>query len=294
MQKQGVDGVKLYILAKPDVTRAVITQAHRRGLPVTAHLGATLPSVAAKAGIDNLEHVTTLFQELRVLPPHTPEGYGKTFAGVENVNLEGAATKNLITTLAKNHVAVTPTLAVALLPWQGQRGAKTTYGNWAKVPAGWNRFWHNPYWEFIGTKGWTKRDFMRAKRAKVQFLQLVRKLKQNHIAIIAGTDTPAPWVLPGAGLLTELYLLTQAGLTPNEALQTATGNAARILRKGREVGTIQPGRYADFILLDADPLRDIRNLRHIRAVYAGGSKVDRPRLAKQFHNADPKSIHLKL
>ena len=119
MQEEGVDGVKLYTLAKPDVTRAVITDAHRRGLPVTAHLGATLPSVAADAGIDNLEHVTTLFQELRTLPPHTPDGYGKTFAGVPEVDLNGTATRKLIATLVRHHVTITPTFAVALLPWQG-------------------------------------------------------------------------------------------------------------------------------------------------------------------------------
>lgn len=292
MQAEGVDGVKLYVLAKPDVTRAVIAQAHQRGLPVTGHLAATLPSIAANAGIDNLEHVTTLFQELRVLPPHTPEGYGKTFAGVPEVKLNGAKTRQLIGAITRHHVAVTPTLAVALLPWQGQAGAAKTYGAWAKVPDGWKRFWHNPYWEFIGTKGWAQQDFTRAKRSRTQFLSLVERLKQNHTRLIAGTDTPAPWVLPGAGLLAELQLLTQAGLTPKDALLSATVCAAQVLRKEKDVGTIQPGRYADCVLLDANPLQDIRNARRIHTVFLNGRKIDRRKLQRDFQNANPKAIKL--
>ncbi len=290
MQAEGVDGVKLYVLAKPDVTRAVIAQAHRRGLPVTAHLAATLPSFAANEGIDNLEHVTTLFQELRVLPPHTPEGYGKTFAGVPEVDLNGAKTRQLIGAITRHHVAITPTLAVAILPWQGQAGAAKTYGGWATVPDGWKRFWHDPYWEFIGTKGWKQQDFARARRSRTQFLSLIRELKRNNARLIAGTDTPAPWVLPGAGLLAELQLLTEAGLTPKDALLSATGYAAQVLRKEKEVGTIQSGRYADCVLLDANPLQDIRNVRQIHAVFVNGEKMDRRKLQNDFQNANPKAI----
>lgn len=290
MQKEGVDGVKLYVRARPDVARAVIAEAHRRRLPVTAHLHDTLPSAVAEMGIDNLEHITTLFEELRVLPPHTPEGYHTTFVGIAGVDLNGPKTQHLIKTLAKHHVAVTPTLAVALLPIAGEKGAATTYGDWATVPDGWKRFWNDPYWDFIATKGWTPQDFQQAHRAKPQFLELVKRLHKAGVPIIAGTDTPAPWVLPGAGLLAELQLLVEAGLSPSEALQSATGRAAAVLRKSADVGTIRPGRYADLLLLTADPLTNIRNLHHIAAVYMNGKEIDRMALRKAFNQADPKAV----
>lgn len=290
MQKEGVDGVKLYVRARADVARAVITDAHRRGWPVTAHLHDTLPSDVAEMGIDNLEHVTTLFEELRTLPPNTPEGYHSTFVGIAEVDLNGPKTEHLVSTLAKNHVAVTPTLAVALLPVKGEQGATATYSDWATIPDGWRRFWHDPYWDFIATKGWTPADFEAAHRARTQFLALVRKLHRSGVPILAGTDTPAPWVLPGAGLLTELQLLVEAGLSPSDALQAATGRAAAVLHKSADVGTIQPGRCADLLLLDADPLTDIRNLHHIQSVYMNGQEIDRAALQKTFDHADPKSV----
>ncbi len=290
MQKEGVDGVKLYVRARPDVARAVITEAHRRHLPVTAHLHDTQPSAAAEMGIDNLEHVTTLFEELRTLPPQTPEGYQTSFLGIAHVDLSSPKTKHLIKTLAKRHVALTPTLTVALLPVAGEQGAAAIYGDWAVVPEGWRRFWHDPYWDFITTKGWTPHDFQQAALARPKFLELVKQLHQAGVPIVAGTDTPAPWVLPGAGLLTELQMLVEAGLSPTEALRSATGRAAEVLRKSADVGTIRPGRYADLLLLDADPLTDIRNLHHITAVYLNGKQVDRNALRHAFEQADPKAV----
>ncbi|MCW3051407.1 MAG: ade [Chthonomonadales bacterium] len=290
MQKEGVDGVKLYVRARADVARAVITEAHRRHLPVTAHLHDTMPSVVAEMGIDNLEHVTTLFEELRTLLPKTPEGYHSSFVGIAEVDLNASKAQHLIQNLHKHHVAVTPTLSVALLPIEGEQGAATTYGDWATVPDGWRRFWHDPYWEFISTKDWTPQDFQQAHLAKPKFLELVQRLHKAGVPIIAGTDTPAPWVLPGAGLLAELQLLVEAGLSPSDALQTATGRAATVLHKTADVGTIRPGRYADLLLLDADPLTDIRNLHHISAVYQNGKEIDRAALRKLFEQADPKAV----
>lgn len=290
MQREGVDGVKLYVRARPDVARAVITAAHRRHLPVTAHLHDTLPSAAAEMDIDNLEHITTLFEELRTLPPQTPEGYQSSFLGIADVDLNGPKAQHLIKILARHHVAITPTLAVALLPVGGEQGAAATYGDWATVPNGWRRFWHDPYWDFIATKGWTPHDFEQARLAKPKFLALVKRLHDAGVPIIAGTDTPAPWVLPGAGLLAELQLLVESGLSPSDALQAATGHAAEILHKSADVGTIRPGRCADMLLLTANPLTDIRNLHHITAVYLNGKEVDRTALHKSFDQADPKSV----
>ena len=285
-----MDGVKLYVRAGPDVSRAVIAEAHRRHLPVTAHLHDTLPSAAAAMGIDNLEHITTLFEELRDLPPKTAEGYQATFLGIAEVDLNGAKAQHLIAAVHRHHVAVTPTLSVALLPVEGETGAAATYGDWAAVPDGWRRFWKDPYWDFLATKGWTPQDFQQAHLARPQFLQLVRRLHKAGVPIVAGTDTPAPWVLPGAGLLAELQLLVEAGLSPSDALQAATGRAAAVLHKAGDVGTLRPGRYADLLLLDADPLLDIRNLRHIAAVYMNGKEIDRPALRKLFKQADPKAV----
>src|SRR5262249_36185768 len=96
--------------------------------------------------------------------------------------------------------------------------------------------------------------------------------------LLAGTDlsTNFKWLSPGASLHDELELLVVAGLSPMEALQAATRNAGRFLRVN--AGTIEAGQRADLILLDANPLDDIRNTRSIRAVVREGKLLERSRL----------------
>lgn len=286
MARQGVDGVKLYVAAGPEVTRAVIQVAHRRGWPVTGHLERTRPSEAARMGIDNLEHVSTLLDELRKIPAKSVAGYLRAFVNVARVDLSGAKAQQLIKLLHDHHVAVTATLSVSCMPVEGETGASAAYSGWADVPKGWKKEWSRPYWNFVSTKGWRPKDFNAARNAYRKYQEMVRRLDRAGVKIVAGTDTPAPWVLPGAGLIHELELLVQAGLNPMTALRAATGRAAEVFGKSKEIGNLEVGRRADLVLLKADPLQDIRNLRQVSAVYVGGKKVDLERLGKSFQAAN--------
>jgi imidazolonepropionase-like amidohydrolase len=95
---------------------------------------------------------------------------------------------------------------------------------------------------------------------------------------MAGTDTGAPFIFPGSALHDELALLVQAGLTPMQALQAATKNPADFLGKSKTQGTIEPGKSADLLLLNANPLADIRNTRNLRALILHGKLLDRSAL----------------
>ena len=86
---------------------------------------------------------------------------------------------------------------------------------------------------------------------------------------------PLAFVYPGFSLHEELELLVRSGLTPLEALRTATYNPADYLGALDSLGTVSPGKVADLVLLDADPLLDIRNTRRISAVIANGRLFDR-------------------
>jgi imidazolonepropionase-like amidohydrolase len=110
--------------------------------------------------------------------------------------------------------------------------------------------------------------------------ELVREMRHAGVKILAGTDLGNPYVFPGFSLHDELALLVQAGLTPLEALQTATINPARFLGKEKELGTIGKGKLADVILLDGNPLKDINNTRKINAVVVNGRLLDRRALDK--------------
>ena len=110
------------------------------------------------------------------------------------------------------------------------------------------------------------------------FLELVGMMNREHVMLLAGTDLSVnfKWLSPGASLHDELALLVVAGLSPMEALQTATRNPGRFLHI--DAGTIEVGQRADLVLLDANPLDDIHNIRHIRAVVLDGKLLDRSRL----------------
>jgi imidazolonepropionase-like amidohydrolase len=103
-------------------------------------------------------------------------------------------------------------------------------------------------------------------------------LNKAGVKLLAGTDTPQPFVYPGFSLHEELELLVRSGLTPLEALRTATYNPADFLGALDSLGTIGRGKLADLDLLDANPLTDIRNTRRISAVIANGRVYDRAAL----------------
>ena len=108
--------------------------------------------------------------------------------------------------------------------------------------------------------------------------QFVRMMHRMGVQVLAGTDVGLPWLLPGFSLHEELELLVGAGLTPLEALQTATLNPAKFFHATDSLGTIAPGKLADLVLLTADPLADIRNTVRIAGVVANGRYFDRAAL----------------
>src|SRR5207244_5453779 len=130
----------------------------------------------------------------------------------------------------------------------------------------------------FGLKRRTADDNAGAKRVCQKSLEIVGAMRRAGVQIIAGTDTPNPFVFPGFSLHDELGLLVKAGLTPMDALQAATRNAANYLGMLDSAGTIEKGKLADLVLLDADPLADIRNTKKIKAVVVGGKFVNRAML----------------
>lgn len=116
------------------------------------------------------------------------------------------------------------------------------------------------------------------KQLFVRFVKLVGMMNQAGVTLLTGTDlsTNFKWISPGASLHEELGLFVEAGLTPMQALQAATRNPARFLHV--DGGTIEVGKRADLVLLEANPLADIRNTQRISAVILAGKFLDQSRL----------------
>ena len=108
------------------------------------------------------------------------------------------------------------------------------------------------------------------------------------VPVLAGTDTAwyQPYTYAGFSLHDELAQLVQAGLTPMESLQTATINPARFLGLEKDLGSVEEGKIANLVLLDADPLADIHNTTRISEVFLAGKEFDRPALDQMLKSAE--------
>jgi imidazolonepropionase-like amidohydrolase len=134
-------------------------------------------------------------------------------------------------------------------------------------------------------EAWRQRPSVAAFEARdtavvAAFFSLARtaEMRRAGVRLLVGTDAPLPYVYPGFSVHDELELLVRAGVTAMEALQAATREPAAYLDALDSLGTIAPGRLADLVLLDADPLVDIRNTTRIRAVVTDGRLLDRAAL----------------
>jgi imidazolonepropionase-like amidohydrolase len=113
-------------------------------------------------------------------------------------------------------------------------------------------------------------------------LRVTAMMARAGVPLLAGSDTPGTRRVPGMALIEELETLVSAGLTPLEALRTATLAPAEFLEARDSLGTVAPGKVADLVLLDADPLADISALRKVQAVVAGGRYYPKAELERRL------------
>ena len=117
-------------------------------------------------------------------------------------------------------------------------------------------------------------------------LRVVGAMQRAGVGILAGTDTGNPFCISGFSLHDELRLMVEAGLTPMEALQAATLNPARFMGQENDFGTVTEGKVADLVVLDADPLQDVRNTTRIAAVIFDGTFIPRSDLDAMLSHAE--------
>lgn len=120
-----------------------------------------------------------------------------------------------------------------------------------------------------------------------EVLRSVGEMHRRGVPIVLGTDTGNPYIFAGYQVHRELELLVEAGLTPMEAIVAATGRAAEFLGRDHEFGTLEVGKRADLLILDANPVDDIRNTRTLRTVVRSGVVVDREQLRRSASPGPP-------
>ena len=265
----GYAQVKVYNSFPRTLLTAFVDEARRRGLRMSGHVPNGLKAVdLIRAGFDELQHAYFLF--LNFLPEHEmmPLARFRVFADhAGEVDLTSAPVRAFIAMLKQHHVDVDLTLVSGeqwLMARKGQ--VAPTYAAVAdRLPVQVRRML------FAG--GGLPTDAGSDARYRAAFaatLKLARALHDAGVAIAVGTDVQ----LYGFSLHRELELLVEAGIAPAEALQMATLGNARIMKRDGELGSIAPGKLADFALVDGDPTRRISDVRKTVLVGKGGVLFD--------------------
>ena len=268
----GVDWIKVYGSLAPDLVAAAIDQAHTLGKPVVGHLQHTTWTEATRQDIDAITHGAPW--SAAYLAEADREGYQGTLRDrltwLEKVDFEGEAIQEMIALLAEKEIAVDPTLIAYHTKFFGDDPMHLKNPEIHLAPAVSRDAWARG--TFVDH--WAPEDFERAHGLWPRVLELTRKLHDGGVLLATGSDLPNPWVIPGVSLHHELRLLHDAGIPILEVLKIATYNGAVALGLEDEIGSVEPGKIADLIVLAADPTKNLHATRAISHVFVGGRFLD--------------------
>lgn len=293
---EGADFVKVYELLRPEQLVAISGAAKKRGLKVVGHVPMSTTVAQAAAHMHTMEHLrgfdyacTPLEDSLVAQTSKsldTTSATGRAFrAKVIRGRLaamlaafDSVRTRALLRLLKRTDVFQCPTLIVGntllVTRFDTTAGFRQALQH---MPDSTIKKWERQF--ATAPKPTENKELFQLIKDEWAFKnKLVNMMNEQGVPLLAGTDINLPFLIPGYSLHQELGLLVGAGLTPAQALQSATVNAARCLGLEKEVGTIAKGKWADLVLLDANPLTDITNAKKIAAVVANGKLYDRKAL----------------
>jgi imidazolonepropionase-like amidohydrolase len=269
LKRRGADFIKLQSLIPREAVFAIADEAKKQGIPFEGHVPDSVrASEMSEAGMKSFEHLIGIFEGSSPAEDDFLKGNKTEARFLETYDPARAA--SLAGLLARNHTWQCPTLV-----WE--RGgnlidvtdfAKDTRAKY--VPASWKTTTWKRFTDEI-TQGYGNDNLAVRKKFLEKELEVVQLLHEKGVKFLAGTDTPpGVYIFPGFSLHEELQQFVAAGFTPLQALQTATVNPAQFFGMENRLGSIEPGKLADLVLLRANPLDDIANTQKIAAVVANG------------------------
>jgi len=283
-----VDLIKVYDNLSRDAYFAIADEAKKRQLPLAGHVPLSISTIeASDAGQRSIEHLGKILEDssdskrlAAVRAEAIKDGdffafttrMGRSYDAIlETINPEKE--KVIFEHFRHNETWQVPTLVVKygrtfIDDLDAKGDARTRYVEASQID-----YWkpQNGFFSRYRTPSYIasqKRYFLREK-------QLVGEMARSGVKIMTGTDTPNAYVIAGFSIHEELKLMVEGGMTPMQALMSATKSPAGFLGELALRGTIEPGKAADLVMLDADPLNDITNTTRINAVIQKGKLLTR-------------------
>lgn len=301
-KESGADFVKVYSYLSRENYLAIAAEAKVQGLPFAGHVpNAVSAREASDVGQKSIEHLHGIEEacssEADLILKELSETAAKEWSERLAINArlaprvvatysDGVAAE-LFAHFKNNGTWVCPTLTVLRKTGLMNDATFTADPRLKYIPPAKRSTW-DPKNDFR-FKTMKPEDFERWRMFYERGRLLVGKMHKAGVEILAGTDQENPYCFPGFSLHDELGLLVGCGLSPMEAIQTATINPARFLGQQETRGTVAAGLDADLVLLDADPLSDIANTRRINAVIVRGRLLDRAELDRMLSEAEKRA-----
>ncbi len=269
----GVDGLEIERRVERDSYFALLDEAREQGLPVGGHIPITItPEEATNSGQTTIEHIETLFEGTLSAGQKEEE-----LPAIIDRFLSSGAAESLFARFVKNHTAFTPDIAM----WEWSTKALD-----ASVPP-------DPLSRYVALSARNEfknqhaspEELKNLKREFPRLLEVVGRMHRAGVILLAGTDIAGPRI-PGFSLHNELSMLVAAGLTPAQALQAATLNPANVLKTTNDFGSVEVGKVANLVLLDANPLENIDNTRRISTVVLKGKVFNRTQLDRLLNEGE--------
>ena len=256
----GFQQMKIYSSVKLEELKAVTDEAHRLGMTVTGHVPEGLTAFqAVEAGQDQINHISYIADMMHSPLPESATRADRRNA-IINIDLNSPESQKALAFLKDHHTVVDPTIALYEL----------FTGTTAKPPAsfepGINKIPAELAGQLTDVEPPNENSEVREKIFQKE-VAIVGALHRAGVPVVAGTDQS----VPGHSLHREVELYVQAGFTPMEAIQAATNVPAHVMGLDKELGTIEPGKRADLILISGDPLQDIHNTRNVEYVITNGT-----------------------
>ncbi len=296
-KQDGADFIKVYSFLPRELYFAIADESRKQGIQFEGHVPESVSAEeASRAGQRTFEHLLGILpacstrsdeflkaqqadlrdiiasNSIPVLPfgPHVRP---LRQAMLDSYNSDKAAA--LFAVLKSNGTWQCPTLTVLRKSVQMKDAAFRKDSRLKYVPQDTLLFWSS---RILWLRSTPPKAYAQLKREFEEDLSVVGAMQKAGVPILAGTDQENPYCFAGFSLHDELGLLVQAGLTPLESLQAATLNPARFLGREDDYGTVEKGKVADLVLLDANPLDDIANTKRIDAVFYRGQLFSRTAL----------------